>query len=280
MANVIVPQVFKGIVSAKFKEKVKLLNLAVDMGDVPDFSEVGDTIHFPKFKTLDITKMKEMAKGDILDVTELEQEDSTATIKQVGFASRVYDIVDLTAFGNHVDENGTQHSKIFARKLDTDLANEAQQTLLKVATTDAVAVTNSELSNAMAMFEDEIDTEEFAGIVINSRIVNSFYAMPEFVDKAKTYVADGSGIVVGGLLGYWRGIPVCVANHGTYDNVKNECITYIIKKGALGYKMKRDINIELERIAKAKATDVVTDMIYAVKLLADDGLVVLRKTIV
>lgn len=280
MANVIVPQVFKGIVSAKFKEKVKLLNLAVDMGDVPDFSEVGDTIHFPKFKTLDTTKMVEMAKGDILDVTELEQEDSTATIKQVGFASRVYDIVDLTAFGNHVDENGNQHAKIFARKLDTDLANEAQQTLLKVATTDAVAVTNAELSNAMAMFEDEIDTEEFAGIVINSRIVNSFYAMPEFVDKAKTYVADGSGIVVGGLLGYWRGIPVYVANHGTYDNVKNECITYIIKKGALGYKMKRDINIELERIAKAKATDVVTDMIYAVKLLADDGLVILRKTIV
>lgn len=277
--NIIVPQVFKGIMEAKFKEKVKLLNLAVNMGDVPEFANVGDTIHFPKFKQLDISKMKEMAKGDVLDVTELEQEDSTAKIKQVGFASRVFDIVDLTAFGNHVEENARQHATIFARKLDLDLAEEAQKTPLKAKTMNGTDLMNRELAQGFGMFGDEIDTEEFAGIVINSRLTGSMYNMNEFVDKGKTYVTDGNGIVRNGMIGYFRGIPVFVADHMTYDKTKDECITYIVKNGALGYKMKRDLNIELDRQAKAKATDVVTDSIYAVKLLKDDGLVVLRKTI-
>ena len=277
--NVIVPEIFKNIVGAKFKEKVKLLNLAVDLGQIPEFSEVGDTIHFPKFKALDTSKMKEMKKGDILDVTELEQEDSTAVIKQVGFASRVFDIVDLTAFGNHVQENARQHATIFARKLDNDIAKEAQATPLKVATGNADTLTIAELSQGMTLFGDEIDTEEFSGIVINSRLVGSMYAMPEFVNTGLTYTKEGNGIVKNGCIGLWRGIPVYVADHGTYDTTKKECITYIIKNGALGYKMKRDLNIELDRQAKSKATDVVTDMIYATKLLKDDGLVVIRKTI-
>lgn len=131
----------------------------------------------------------------------------------------------------------------------------------------------------MTLFGDEIDTEEFNGIVINSRLVGSMYAMPEFVNTGLTYTKEGNGIVKNGCIGLWRGIPVYVADHGTYDTTKKECITYIIKNGALGYKMKRDLNIELDRQAKSKATDVVTDMIYATKLLKDDGLVVIRKTI-
>lgn len=278
MANLVVPEVFKSIETAKFKEKVKLLNLATNIGEIEEFRQVGETIHFPRFKALDISKMKEMVKGDVLDVSELEQEDSTATIKQVGFATRIYDIADLTAFGSQVDESAKQHATIFARKLDEDIATEAQTSLLKVKTASATEITNAELGQALALFEDEIDVEEFAGIVINSRLVNSFYAMPEFVDVSKTYTQNGNGIVRGGLLGTWRGIPVYVANHGTFNGT--ECITYVIKKGALGYKMKRDVNIEIERLPKAKATDVVTDMIYAVKLLNDEGLVVLRNTIV
>ena len=43
---------------------------------------------------------------------------------------------------------------------------------------------------------------------------------------------------------------------------------------------KRDINTEEEREASYKRTTIFSDMIYAVKLLADDGVVVVRKTIV
>ena len=42
---------------------------------------------------------------------------------------------------------------------------------------------------------------------------------------------------------------------------------------------KRDINTEVERNASLKANTVFSDMIYAVKLVADDGVVVVRKTI-
>ncbi|MDF2544246.1 MAG: hypothetical protein K0S47_3964, partial [Herbinix sp.] len=96
----------------------------------------------------------------------------------------------------------------------------------------------------------------------------------------KAYVTDGNGIVRGGLVGYFLGIPVVMTDKGTYDSTANECITFIIKKNSLGYMTKRDINTEEEREASYKRSTIYSDMIYAVKLLADDGIVVVRKTIV
>lgn len=275
--SLIKPEIYKGIVGAKFKEKVKILNLAIDLGEIDDFKSVGETIHFPKFKT--IGNCVEMVKGDTLTTEELAQEDSTATIKMIGKAVRVYDIENLTAMGNQVDESARQQAIVFARKLDTDLVTEALTSPLKSATVGGSVITAQEINTGMRLFADEIDTDEFAGIVINSRLVDSFIAMPEFTDATKTYNASGNGVVSSGVIGYFRGIAVYVADHGTYDAVKNECVSFVVKKNALGYKMKRDINIELERMAKSKATDVVGDMIYAVKLVNDEGVVVLRKTI-
>ena len=43
---------------------------------------------------------------------------------------------------------------------------------------------------------------------------------------------------------------------------------------------KRDVNTEEKREPEYKRSTIFSDMIYAVKLLADDGIVVVRKTIV
>lgn len=61
-------------------------------------------------------------------------------------------------------------------------------------------------------------------------------------------VTTGNGLVRNGLLGFFRGIPVYVSDKGTYNGTSNECITFIIKKNALGYKMKKNIDIELEKL--------------------------------
>lgn len=276
MANLIVPEVYAGIVSAKFKGKVKVANLAQDLGFLKN-TTVGDTVTFPKWKA--ITDAEEMTKGKALVPVNLEQTSSQAKIKQIGKAIRVYDVDDITAFGSAIDEGASQQGKVFARKLDTDLIAEALTTKLKVSVGNEKGLNATDINMGLAMFGDEMDTEDMAGIVINSLLVNSLWSMDEFVDKNKTYNADGNGIVRNGMIGYFRNIPVYVADHGTYDSVKNECVSLIIKKGALAYMTKRDINIELGRVALEKATDVVGDFIYATKLVNDEGVVVLRKTI-
>jgi len=271
------PNVYAGLVTSKFTGKVKVLQLATDLGEIPDYSSQGETIVFPKWSLC--TDAEEMEKGVALTPEELAQTQTTATVKQIGKAIRVFDSENLTAIGNQVDQGAMQTAAVLARKLDSDLITEMLTSSLKSATAAAKAITATELDNALQLYGDERDVDEFAGLVVNSLLIPSFMGMTEFVDAMNTTVAAGNGIVRNGLLGFFRGIPVYVSDKGTYDDVAQECISFIIKKNSIGYKMKKNIQVELEREAKLKATDIVADCMYACKLLADDGVVVVRKSI-
>ena len=275
--SLIKPNVYAELVREKFEGRVKVLQLASDLGNIPEFASHGETIVFPKWAL--ISDASEMSKGTALVPEELQQTQATATVKQVGKAIRVFDSENLTAIGNQLDEGARQTSIVMARKIDTDLIAEMMTSDLKSATANAKAITATELDNALQLYGDERDVDDFAGIIVNSLLIPSFMGMKEFVDAMNTTVTTGNGLVRNGLLGFFRGIPVYVSDKGTYNGVSNECITFIIKKNALGYKMKKNIDIELEREAKLKATDIVADMMYAVKLVADDGVVIVKKTI-
>lgn len=274
--SLIKPEIYAGLVREKFEGKVKVANLAMNLGILKN-TTVGETVTFPKFRTISNPEL--VVKGTPIPVEALEQTSSFATIKQMGKAVRVYDIDDITAFGNHINEGATQQGIVFARQLDLDIIKEALTSPLKEETAGATSITPAELNKGIQLFGDEADVEDMAGIVVNSLLVDSFFAMAEFVDKTKTYNTEGNGIQRNGLLGFFRNIPVYVADHGTFDNVTNEAITLIIKKNSLAFMEKRDINIELERMAKLKATDIVGDYIYATKLVDDAGVVVLKKTL-
>lgn len=271
------PEVYAPLVREKFEGKIKIGKMAVDLGFLKN-TTVGETVTFPKWKLL--SDAEDVVKGTAIGTESLDQDSSTATIKMVApKGTMIYDMDNLTMLGNAVNEAADQHGKIIARKLDADLIAEALTSPLKSATASANAITGAEVMTALTLYGDERDVEDFAGIVINSLLLPSFIAMDEFTSVEKTYNANGNGIVSGGLVGYFLGIPVVMTDKGTYDATAQECITFIIKKNALGYMTKRDINTEEKREAEYKRTVLFSDMIYAVKLLADDGIVVVRKTI-
>jgi hypothetical protein len=271
------PAVYAPLVREKFEGQIKVAKMALDLGYLQN-TTVGETVTFPKWKLL--SDATDVVKGVAIGTEALDQESSTATIKMVApKGTQIYDMDNLTALGNAVNESANQHGKIIARKLDADLITEALTTPLKSATVGANVITAAEVLSALTLYGDERDTEDFAGIVINSLLLPSFIGMAEFTSTEKTYNANGNGIVSGGVVGYFLGIPVVMTDKGTFDTTLNECITFIIKKNALGYMTKRDINTEEDREASFKRTTIYSDMIYAVKLLADDGVVVVRKTI-
>ena len=272
----IIPEIYSQIVREKFLGKVKVANLATPLGELLN-TTVGDTVIFPKFKT--ITDANEVVKGTQSPIDSLDQDSSQATIKMIDKIIRCYDIDNITAIGSQIEEASTQQAIVFARKLDSDLITEAKTTPLKTATGAAKAITANELNSGLQNYGDDSDVEDIAGIVVNSLLDASFYAMDEFVDVNKTYTTSGNGIVSNGQIGYFRGIPVFHSDKDTYDSTTNEAISFIIKKGALGYMEKRTINIQQEREEKLHATDIVGSYIYAAKLLMDDGVVMIRKTI-
>ncbi|APM37804.1 hypothetical protein [Clostridium kluyveri] len=273
----IIPEIYSKITREKFEGNIKVARLATALGDLKN-TTVGETIHFPKFKMMG--EANEVVKGVESPIYSLDQSDSTATIKMIDHIAKIYDIENITVIGNQIEEASSQQALIFARKLDKDLIEEASNTSLKYATADGKAITANELNEALALFGDENDVEEFGGIVINSILDSSFYSMEEFVDVNKTYNTNGNGIVRNGMIGYFRGIPVFHANNGNYDSATNECKTFIIKKNSLAYMEKKSIDIKEQREEKLHCSFVVGTYIYAVKQIKDDGIIMLKKTIV
>ncbi|MBW9169763.1 hypothetical protein K2F43_00920 [Clostridium estertheticum] len=273
----IIPVIYSEILREKFLGKVKLAGMATNLGILKNTTE-GDTVSFPKYQTL--TDAQVVVKGTASTIDELAQVDNKAVITMVDKIVRVYDIDDMTALGNSIDEASKQQAIVLARKLDTDLMTVALTSPLKSATAGANAITATEINAGILKFGDEQDTEEMAGILINSLVSASFYNMTEFVGAGRTDTLAGNGIVTNGVIGFFRGIPVIVSDKGTYDSAKAECITLIVKVDALAYMEKKVIDVTEEREEKLHASDIVGTYVYAVALVNDAGVVVVRKTIV
>lgn len=273
------PEIYADIVMEKIKGKVVVANLAMDLGVLS--GDVGETVSFPYFEYLgDAT---ELTKGEGIEEQELSQKETKATIKQIAAKGVVvYDVENKTALGNQVENGALQQGIAIARKIDSDLIEECKKTTLKFSTAQENVITAYEVNQALCLFGEEQDTDEMGAIVINSMLASSFYAMEEFVDVAKTYnsrTGVENGIVKNGVIGYFRGIPVMLSDKGTLDST--ECVSFIIKKGALAkmFKNAKVADVEVERQAKYKRTAIYTDAIYAVKMVNENGVVMMRKTI-
>lgn len=277
----IIPEVFADAVNAKLDSSLRIGRVAFDATpSVPEAMQYGDTVHFPKLKR--VVTASDVTKGTAISPAAVDMTDMSATIKQVAGAARVYDSEAAQIKGRVMDNMVVQVAEAMATKIDSDLVAAMDADIVyKEATTSATEITHLELMNALGCFGDDIDTDKFAGIIINSRLLPSFLTMDAFTSVEKTFnkAEQSNGLVVDGVIGYFIGIPVIMCNNGTYDADAKECKTYIVKRDALGYVFQRDINIEEERESKLLATDIVASSLYAVKLLDVDGAVVLRKTV-
>lgn len=275
----IIPSVFADAINAKLDTTLRIGRVAFDATSViPEIRQAGDTIHFPTINR--VATAGTVTKGTALTPAVIDMTDSSATIQWVGSSMRVYDSEKAQIKGRVMDNVVEQVATAMAKKIDNDLTVAMDtDAVFKQATTAATTITVSEIYQALANFGDDIDTDTFAGIIINSRLLKSFLAMDEFVSANKTYQTNGNGIVNDGVAGYFIGIPVIICNNGTYDTAKAECKTYIIKKNALGYVFQKEVSIEEEREAKLLATDIVASSLYACKLLDLKGVVIARKTI-
>lgn len=281
MATLIIPEVFADAVNAKLDASLRIGRVAFDATSaVPEVMQYGDTIHFPKLKR--VVTAEEVTKGNALTPAAVDMDDMSAKVKQVGGAARVYDSEAAQIKGRVMDNMVLQVAEAIAKKIDSDLVDAMDTDIAyKQATAEGDKLTADELMAGIALFGDDIDTANFAGIVVNSRLVPSLLAMDAFTSVEKTFnkAEQANGLVVDGVIGYFIGIPVIVCNNGTYDNGQSECKTYIVKRDALGYVFQRNIRVEEERESKLLATDIVASSLYAVKLLDTAGAAVLRKTV-
>ena len=286
---IVVPEIFADATNAALDHSIRIGRIAFDATDlVGDIRECGDTVHFPVIDR--ISDAEVMEDGTELTPSEVSMTDNTAKIKQVGKAVRIYDKHSTQVKGQLIDNMATQIGESMADAIDKDLIAEMDKSAAyKVAignkenpsaSVSGNSITYTQIESGFDCFGDKADVNT-AGIIINSRLRQSFLGMTEFVKRDYAFSNDANGGVANdGVIGYWRGsIPVILSNNGTYDEEKDECKTYIVKNMALGIIKQKDASIEEQRESLKKATLISADEMYAVKLIDPKGVVIIRKTI-
>ncbi|MDR1688806.1 MAG: hypothetical protein LBS21_09395 [Clostridiales bacterium] len=255
-----------------------ITRLATDYTDkVKEITQYGEVCHFPSFDR--IGEAEEMTVGTELTPARVSMTDTTATVKQLGKAIRIYDKELIGIKGNTYGEHARQMAEAMMEKLELDIIKEIDDNAVFIEPI-AGSFSLTTIQSAMNNFGDKRIFTSFAGIVANSALANSFYNMKEFTDLTSTVnnitqaatnsIMDGTNCI-----GFLYAIPVYLTDVGTAtDEGDPKC--YIIKKKAVGKIMQRGVNVEHGRRDLLKATDISCDTLYATKLLNPKGIVVIK----
>ena len=274
--NIIVPEVYAGLVDQKIAGKVVIAQAADRIGTL--MGQVGETINFPSW--VYTGDAKDISVGSAIPTTAMKQDNRQATIKMVapdGIAVNDYD--DAVAFGNAIQKAAEFQATGVARKVDTDLISCAYTTPLKYALAKDGEVTFAEMNGILGMYGDDCNASDFKFIAIHSAYIPSFLTMDGFVSAELTHTANGNGILMNNQLGYFRGIPVVVTDRLVNTSGTTEKFILAVKKGSLAIIPKESVHVETARDASTRTTTVYTSQYYAVCLVDDSGIVLAKKTL-
>ena len=271
----IIPEVYSALVREKIANKV-IVSQAADI-DTTLMGQPGETIGYAKWKFIGLAE--DIQVGTPMESTMLEQATEYAQIKMIAPKGvKVNDYDNAVSMGNAIEEGASQQAVAIAKKIDKDIIAEARKTPLKSALAAKNTVTFDEMNGMLLTFGEDANKDDFAFIAVHSMFVPSLLTMDGFVDATKTFNAEGNGVQVNNLLGYFRGIPVVVSD-ACYDATAQEGFILAIKKGALKIVEKEVPFVETARDASTRTTTVYTSQYYTAYLYADDGVCLAQKTL-
>ncbi|EPH40341.1 phage head protein [Streptomyces aurantiacus] len=271
-ANLIVPEVWADLAQAKFTGAVRVLNSGAVLTDETLVGQPGDSIDFPKWTALG--ELDDLAEGTAMGTTVMGQESSKATIKEAGKAVEITDKALLTGLGDPRAEAQRQFGILAARKVDAALIVQAQADETAqggglpykyAAPAGTTKFSWPTLVAAIAMFGDEWEPSEFAGVFLNSAQQAEAYADPQFIDASKL---GAETPVRTGQIGAIAGVPVFVTNRIAAKTFM------VLKNNSLGALYKRRPIVETDRDILKRTTVITTNVHYAVKRLDDKGVCV------
>lgn len=281
IADLIDPEVMADMISAKIPKKIRVVPFAkVDttLQGVP-----GDTITVPSYGY--IGDAADVAEGVEVTIEKMSTSTKTATIKKAMKGVVLTDEAILSGYGNPVGEANTQLAMSIAAKLDNDAMDALQGATLSY-NGSAKAIAYEGIVDAIDLFEEEVNTEKV--MFVHPKQVTALRKDINFLSADK-YQA---GVMVSGEIGMianTRIVPskkVPVTKVGESGAQVDCYICPIVKLEqdeetedavpALTIYLKRDTNVETERKARNRTTEVTADKFYTVAL-SNEAKVVLAK---
>lgn len=274
------PEVWAELALAEFTGKSIVGSSPAVVEDTTLEGQPGSTVTFPAWMAL--SDLDELEEGVPMTPEKLSQKASQATIKEAGKAVEITDTAKLVGPGNAQDEALRQFGILAARKVDADLIAAAQETVTGGVTyADGTAATDSAplawtgeagltfgwdaYVEASALFGDDLEPEDFAGIYINSAQRGELFKDDQFI---KAEAGNGESVIRRGQIGDLGGLPIFVTNRVAAGKF------VIAKRNSLGLMYKRRPQTEQDRDILARSTLVTTNLHYATKRLSDKGVLV------
>lgn len=281
LSDLINPQVMADMISAKIASKIVVAPFAkidTTLQGVP-----GDTVTVPQYAY--IGDAADIAEGVAAETVKLTASTTTVKVKKAMKAVELTDEAVLSGYGNPVGETNTQLAKSIASKVDSDAMTALQGAQLTYDGS-AAAIKYSGIVDAIDLFEEEVNSEKV--IFVHPKQVTQLRKDSDFIsaDKYKAGVILSGEI---GMIANCRVVPskkVPVVKVGETGS-QVDCYACPIVKlnndaeteddaAALTIYLKRDTNVETDRVSLSRKTDISVDKHYAVAL-SNTSKVVLAK---
>ena len=265
IADLINPQVMADMISAKIPMKLVVAPFA--KVDTTLSGRPGNTITVPQYAY--IGDAVDIAEGIAAETVKLETSTTEVTVKKAMKAVELTDEAVLSGYGNPVGETNSQLAKAIASKVDSD-AMEALQGAQLVYDGSASAIKYSGVVDAIDLFDEEVNTDKV--IFVHPKQVTQLRKDADFISADKY---DGK-VMMTGEIGKIANCRVVASKKVPLDAGGANYLCPIVKLNndaeteedapALTIYLKRDTNVETDRVSLARKTDISVDKHYTVAL--------------
>lgn len=268
------PQVMADMIIEKLKQKIKVIKYA--KVDTTLKGQAGDTVTVPR--TAYIGDAVEVAEGAEIPMRALSTDSESYKVKKAAVGVDITDEAALSGYGNPIGTATNQLATSIKAKIDADAMTE----LLKAKTIydgSANIIGYAPIVNAVDLFDEEEVSEKV--MFVNPKQVTQLRLDPDFISKEK-YGNDVMQAGEIGMVGTARIVPskrVVKGDDGLYlcpiVKLDNDAETED-DAPALTYYIKRDTNVEKDRITRKRKTEVTADQMYAVALTNETKVVICK----
>lgn len=273
IADLINPQVMADMISAKLPSKLVVAPFAKI--DTTLVGNPGNTITVPQYAY--IGDAEDIAEGVAAETVKLATTTVEVTVKKAMKAVEITDEAILSGYGNPVGETNGQLTKSLASKMDND-AMDALQGAQLVYDGTASVIKYTGIVDAIDLFGEEVNTEKV--IFVHPKQVTQLRKDADFISADK-YTGD---VVITGEIGKIANCRVVASKKVPLAEGAYACPIVKLNNDAeaeedapaLTIYMKRNVNVETERVSLSRKTDISADEHYAAAL-SNTSKVVLAK---
>lgn len=265
IADLINPQVMADMISAKIPMKLVVAPFA--KVDTTLTGRPGNTITVPQYAY--IGDAEDIAEGIAAETVKLETSTTEVTVKKAMKAVELTDEAVLSGYGNPVGETNSQLAKAIASKVDSD-AMAALQGAQLIYDGSAAVIKYSGIVDAIDLFDEEVNTDKV--IFVHPKQVTQLRKDSDFISADKY---DGK-VMMTGEIGKIANCRVVASKKVPLDTDGANYLCPIVKLNndaeteedapALTIYLKRDTNVETDRVSLARKTDISVDKHYTVAL--------------